>query len=114
MCDDHWGYHGINIHFKECNRVRCTTEEYAQEICFFFKDQLWLDVFYMIQVKEIRERMFNSAGFKLTSTDLKDYIKTMTTLLRDPTLLRTNDGAMQAVVKLQQVHFIEFFCNKNN
>ena len=68
----------------------------------------------MIQVKEIRERMFNSAGFKLTSTDLKDYIKTMTTLLRDPTLLRANDGAMQAVVKLQQVHFIDMICNENN
>ena len=68
----------------------------------------------MIQVKEIRERMFNSAGFKLTGTDLKDYIKTMTTLLRDPTLLRANDGAMQAVEKLQQVQFIDMICNENN
>ena len=58
--------------------------------------------------------MFNSAGFKLTSTELMDYIKAMTTLLRDPTLLRTNAGAMQAVVKLQQVHFIEMYCNENN
>ena len=73
-----------------------------------------LDVFSMTQVKQIRERMFNSAGFKLTETELKDYIKTMTTLLRDPTLLRTNAGAMQAVVKLQQVHIVEIFCNKNN
>ena len=57
--------------------------------------------------------MFSSAGFRLTGTELKDYIKTMTTLLRDPTLLRANDGAMQAVVKLQQVHFIEIFCYEN-
>ena len=58
--------------------------------------------------------MFNSAGFKLTGTELKDYIKKMTTLLRDPTVLRSNAGAMQAVVKLQQVHIIEICCHTNN
>jgi len=34
MSDDHWEYHIINNHSKECNTVRRATEEDAQEIWF--------------------------------------------------------------------------------
>ena len=57
----------------------------------------------VLQVKEIRNKMFHSANFKLTNTEMKDHFKTMTTLLEDPTQLKNDGNAKTAVQQLQQV-----------
>lgn len=57
----------------------------------------------VLQVKEVRNKMFHSADFKLTNTEMKDHIKQMTTLLEDPTQLKNDVHAMQAVQQLQRV-----------
>ena len=63
-------------------------------------------MFYMIvflQVIEIRRNLFQSADFKLTNTELKDHVKAMVTLLEDPTVLKNDPHAPQAVQQLHQV-----------
>ena len=57
-----------------------------------------------LQVKEIRKTLFQSADFKLTTTELKDHIKAMVTLLEDPTELKNDAHATQAV---QQLHMVK-------
>ena len=54
-------------------------------------------------MKEIRNEVFHSADFKLSDTELDDYIKDMTTLLQDPTLLLTDPKAISAVTQLNEV-----------
>ena len=55
--------------------------------------------------------MFHSANFKLTNTEMKDHIKAMKTLLGDPTQLKNDANAVQAVRRLQQVTLIDIYVN---
>ena len=58
---------------------------------------------YVLQVREIRNQIFHSADFKLSDTELDDYIKDMTTLLQDPTQLLNDTNAKSAVTQLNKV-----------
>ncbi|KAI0213941.1 hypothetical protein LSAT2_000973 [Lamellibrachia satsuma] len=62
-------------------------------------------------VKEIRNKMFHSANFKLTNTEMKDHFKTMTTLLEDPTQLNNDGNAKTAVQQLQQIEALPLEAN---
>ena len=76
--------------------------QYMQYACIILK----LHMFYMIvflQVTAIRRNLFQSADFQLTTTELKDHIKAMVTLLEDPTQLKNDAHATQAVQQLHQV-----------
>ena len=84
--------------FKDCNAM--TGPHISSDV---FTNILWLDVFCMIQVHEIRRHILQSPSFKLADTELSDYIKAMTTLLTDPSRLATDALAMQALVQLQRV-----------
>ena len=55
----------------------------------------------ILQVKEIRNKMFHSPDFKLTNTEMKDRIKAMTTLLENSTQLK-NDVNMMYTLKIQR------------
>ena len=57
----------------------------------------------VLQVKEIRNKMFHSPDFKLTNTEMKDHIKAMKTMLKDPTQLMNDANSKKAVWQLQQV-----------
>ena len=54
-------------------------------------------------MKQIRNKIFHSADFKMSDTDLKNYIKDMTSLLEDPTQLMTDTKAKHAVEQLHKV-----------
>ncbi|KAK2140499.1 hypothetical protein NP493_5735g00000 [Ridgeia piscesae] len=56
-----------------------------------------------LQVTEIRRNLFQSADFQLTTTELKDHITAMVTLLEDPTQLKNDAHATQAVQQLHQI-----------
>ena len=65
-----------------------------------------LDMFCMIiflQVIAIQKNLFQSTDFILTTTELKDHIKAMVTLLEDPTELKNDAHATLAVKQLHQV-----------
>ena len=67
---------------------------------------LKLDMFYVIvllQMIEIRRNLFQSADFKLTNTELKGHIKAMVTLLEEPTQLKNDTQAIQAIQQLHKV-----------
>ena len=64
-----------------------------------------------LQVIAIRRNLFQSADFKLTTTELKDHIKAMVTLLEDPTQLKNDAHATQAV---QQLHQVKHRCKNIN
>jgi len=68
-----------------------------------FYDVLSLAHGYVLQVKQKRNEVFHSADFKLSYTELDDYINDMTTLLQDPKQLLTDDKAKEAIRVLQQV-----------
>ena len=57
----------------------------------------------VLQVREIRNKMFHSADFKLSIDEMKTHMKAMTTLLEDPTLLKNNVHAQEAVEQLKLV-----------
>ena len=64
-------------------------------------DMLCMIVF--LQVIDIQKNLFQSTDFELTKTELKDHIKAMVTLLEDPTELKNDAHATQAVQQLHQV-----------
>ena len=68
-----------------------------------FYDVLSVSHGYVLQVREIRNKVFHSADFKLCDTELDDYINDMTTLLQDPTQLLRDKKAKEAIEVLQQV-----------
>ena len=54
-------------------------------------------------MKHIRNKIFHSADFKMSDTDLKNYIEVMTSMLEDPTQLMTDAKAKHAVQQLHKV-----------
>ncbi|KAI0237227.1 hypothetical protein LSAT2_012302 [Lamellibrachia satsuma] len=62
-------------------------------------------------VKEIRNKMFHSANFKLTNTDMKDHLKKITTMLEDPTQLKNDSNAKAAVQHLKQIKALPLEAN---
>ena len=57
----------------------------------------------VLQVVDIQNKLFHSANFKLTKTEMKKDIRAMISLLEDTTRLKYDVHAQEAVRKLQQV-----------